>query len=98
MALVKTKPPFIELRDVVQGDDLDFAISFWESDEHNFGAIPGPIVIVQTVVLGLVLKIKGTPRQNVYIPVLGKNIKIKNFNMSFLANFLFDLIENLKER
>jgi hypothetical protein len=97
MALVKTKLPFIELQDVVQGDDLDFAISFWESDEHSFGTIPGPIVIRQTAVLGLVLKIKGAIPQNVYIPFWGKNIKIKNLYTPPWTNFLFDLVENLKE-
>jgi hypothetical protein len=97
VAFVKTKPNFIELQDIVWGDNLDFAISLWGNYEHNFGATPGPIVISQTVVLGLVLKTKGAPRQNVYIPFWGKNVKIKNFDTPPWTNFLFDLIENLKE-
>jgi hypothetical protein len=99
MALVKTKPPgLIELWDVIRSADLDIGISLWKSAEYNFNSSSMVITLNQTIVLGWVLKIAGTPSQNVYIPFWGKNVKIKNLTSAPWTNFLFELIENLKEQ
>jgi len=99
MALVKTKPPnFIELWDVIRNADLDIGISLWKSVEHSFSSSSMLITLNQTTVLGWVLKITGVPSQNVYIPFWGKNIKIENLASLPWTGFLFELIENLKER
>jgi hypothetical protein len=99
MALVKTKPPnFIELWDVIRCSDLDIGISLWKNAEHNFNSSSMVITLNQTIVLGWVLKIAGVLPQNVYIPFWGKNIEIKNLTFLPWTDFLFELIENLKER